>query len=70
MQIHTVNIYFKGDTLEVGAILGLMPNHLYIGTDFGNFREKLKGYVERKFDNAKYVLCVVTYMGYHMKTFE
>ena len=33
---------------------------LDIGTDFEKFGEKLKGYVERKFDNAKYVMCVVT----------
>ena len=43
MQIHTADIYFKGDTPEAGAVLGLMSEKLYIGTDFDKFREKLKG---------------------------
>ena len=29
---------------------------------FDKFREKLKGYVERKSENAKYLMCAVTYM--------
>ena len=70
VHIHTSNIYFKGDTPEVGSVLGLMSKKLYIGTSFDNFREKLKGYMERNFDNTKYVLCVVTYMEDTMKTFE
>ena len=62
--------YFKGDTPEVGALLGLLYKKLDIGTAFEKFREKLKGYVERKFDNAKDVMCVVTDMDNPMKIFE
>ena len=47
-----------------------MYEKLDIGTAFDRFREKLKGYVERKFDNSKDMLCAVTDMEYPMKTFE
>ena len=43
---------------------------LDLGTAFDKFREKLKGYVEIKFDNKKNVLCVVTDMEDPTKTFE
>ena len=56
--------------MELGAAIGLMYEKLDIGTAFDRFREKLKGYVERKFDNAKYLLCVVTDMEDPTKTFE
>ena len=70
VHIHAVNIYFKGDTLEGGVVLGLLSKILDIGTSFETFRDKLKGYVQRKFDNAKYVIYVVTYMKDPMKCFE
>ena len=35
-----------------------MSGKLDIGTAFDKFREKIKGYVKRKFANGKYVLCV------------
>ena len=62
MQLHIEHRYFKGDTPEVGAVLGLLSEKLYIGTDFGKLIEKLKGYAEINIDKAKYVICVVTYM--------
>ena len=70
IQLHKEHKYFKGDTPEVGALLGLLYKKLDIGTAFEKFREKLKGYVERKFDNAKDVMCVVTDMDNPMKIFE
>ena len=44
---------------EVGAVLGLLSKKIDIGMRFYKFREKLKGRVERKLENAKYVMCVV-----------
>ena len=44
---------------EVGAVLGLLSKKIDIGMRFYKFREKLKGYTERKFDNVKDVMCVV-----------
>ena len=38
--------------------------------DVDKFRNKIKGYAERKFDNLKDVMCVVTDMEDPMKTFE
>ena len=70
VQLNTPHRYFKGETSELGAVLGLLSKELDIGTAFDNFREKLKGYVERKFYNVKDVMCVVTYMEDPMKTFE
>ena len=70
MQLHTTHRHFKDYTPEVGAVLGLLYEKLYIGTYFDKFKEKVKGYVERKFDNAKYVLCVGTDMEDPTKTFE
>ena len=70
MHLHTTNRYFMGDTSEVGAVLGLLSKKIDIGTDFENFREKLRGCVERNFENEKDVLCVVTYMEDIVKTFE
>ena len=60
VQLNPDHIYFKGDTPEVGAVLGLMSEKLDIGTDFDKFREKQKGYTERNFDNTKEIMCVVT----------
>ena len=62
MQLHTAHRYFKGDTPAVGAVLGLLSKNIYIGTAFDKFREKPKVHMERKFDNTKYVMCVVTSM--------
>ena len=70
MQLQTAHRDFKGDTPEVGAALGLLSEKLDIGTDFDKFREKLKGYVERKFDNPKDLLFVVTDMEDPMKKME
>ena len=70
MQIHKSNIYFKGDTLEVGAVRGIMYEKLDTGTDFDKFRDKLKAYVEINLDNTKDVLCVITDMEYPMIFFE
>ena len=61
-QLHTSHEGFKGNTTEVGNVICLISEKLDIGTAFDKFREKLKGYAERKFDNTKYVMCVVTYM--------
>ena len=47
-----------------------MSKTIDIGTAFDNFRDKQKGYVERKFDNAKYVIYVVTDMEDPMGLFE
>ena len=70
VQIHTAPRDFKGGTLELGAVLGLLSEKLDIGTDFDKLREKLNIYVERNFDNAKDVLCVVTDVGGPTKAFE
>ena len=70
VQLHIANRDFKDNTPEVRAVLGLLSKKLDIGTDFDKFREKLKGYVERKFENEKYVLCVVIEMEDQIKTFE
>ena len=70
VQLHTAHRKFKGDTTELGAALGVLYEKLDIGTAFDKFRQKLKGYVEIKFDNKKYVLCVVTDMEDPTKTFE
>ena len=70
MQIHTAHRYFKGDTPELRAVIGLLSKVLYIRTAVDKFRVKLKGYAERKFENSKYMMCVVTYMEDSMKVFE
>ena len=62
MQLHIAHRYFKGDTPEVGAVLGLLAKKIDIGTTFDKFIEKLNGYVERNSDTAKDILCVVTDM--------
>ena len=62
MRLHTAHRYFKGDIPEVGAVLGLLSKKIDIGTDFDKFRVKPKVYVERKFDNTKDVVYVVTDM--------
>ena len=67
---HSTHRELKGNTREVGTIIGLFTEKLDIGRDFDKFREKLKGYVEIKFDNTKDVMCVVTYMEDPMKMFE
>ena len=36
VQLHTTHRYFKGDTPEVGNVLGLMSKTLYIGATFEN----------------------------------
>ena len=69
VHIYTPQIYFKSDSPEVGAVLGLLSEKLDIETFFDKFREKLKGYVDRKLKNSKYVICVVTVMEDPMKTF-
>ena len=69
-QIHIAHKYFKGITPEVGAVLSLLSEKLDIGTVFDNFLEKIKGYVERKIYDTKYLMCVVTYMEDLTKTFE
>ena len=38
--------------------------------DFDKFKEKLKGYAERKFDNSKYGMYVVTEIEDPVKKFE
>ena len=53
---------FKYVTPQVGTVLGLLYETLDTGKAFEKFREKLKDYTERKFDNAKYVTYVVTEM--------
>ena len=70
MQLHTVHRYFKSDTTEVGAVLGLLYKEIDIGTYFDRFREKIKGYTERKFENANDMICVVTYVEDTVKMFE
>ena len=70
MQLHTVNRYFMGDTPEIGAVLCLLSKKLDIGTYFDKFRGKINRYLERRFDNEKYVMCAVTDMEDTMKTFE
>ena len=62
MQLHTSHRDFKGDTPYVGSVLGLLSEKLDNGTAFDKFRDKLNSYVERKFQNEKYLMCVVTYM--------
>ena len=47
-----------------------MSEKLDIETDFDKFKEDLKGCLDRKFDNSKYLMCVVTYMEDTMKTIE
>ena len=70
MQIHTAHRYFKSGTLEIGTVLGAMNKKIDIGTVFDNFRDKLKGYLERNLYNATYVMCVVTDVEDPIKTFE
>ena len=55
------------DSLMVSlALVGSLDT----GTDFYKFKDKLKGYSERKFDNAKNVMCVVIDMEDPVKIFE
>ena len=70
MQLHTAHKYFKGDTREVGTVLGLLTEKIDIEMDFDKFKEKLKGYAERKFDNSKYGMYVVTEIEDPVKKFE
>ena len=70
VQLHTANRYFRGNTPEVGAVLGLLSKTFDIGAAFDNFGEKLKSYVERYFENVKDVLCVLIDMEDMMKQIE
>ena len=70
MQLHTAHRYFKGGTLGVGAVLGLLSEKKDIETTFDKFREKLKGYVEININNMKDVMYVVTDMEDKINTFE
>ena len=56
VQPQTAHKDFKYVTPQVGTVLVLLYETLDIGKDFEKFREKLKGYTERNFDNAKYVI--------------
>ena len=47
-----------------------MSEKLDIGTAFDKLIEKLKCYMDRNIDNAKDVICFVTYIDGTMKTFE
>ena len=38
MQLHIAHRYFKGDTPEVGTVLGLLSEKLDIGMAFDMFR--------------------------------
>ena len=42
VQLHTANRYFKGDTPELGVVLGLLSQKLDIGKAFHKFRENQK----------------------------
>ena len=42
VQLHTSDRYFKSDTSEVGAVLGLLSKNLDAETSFDTFRYKLK----------------------------
>ena len=70
VHLHTANTHFKGDTSVVGAVLDLMYKKLDIGTSLKKFIDRLKGYAERKFENSKNVLGVVTEMEDRMEIFE
>ena len=70
VQLHTAHRDFKDDTRKVGDVLGLLSEKVIYWNGFDEFRKKLRGYVERKVDNAKYVMCVVTEMGDPTKPFE
>ena len=70
VHLHKLHKYFKGDKSEVGAVLGLLTKTIYTGTDFEMLRYNLKVYMERKIDNTKYLMCVVTDMEDPIKTFE
>ena len=70
VQLHTAHRYFKGDTLEVPILLGLMSNKLDLGTSFDKFRNKLKGSMERNLHNANDMMCVVTDTDDPMICFE
>ena len=39
---HSANRDLKGNTREVGTIIGLLSEKIYIGRAFDNFREKQK----------------------------
>ena len=69
MQLQTLHRDFKGDPMEVGAVIGLICEKFDNRTDFDMFREKIKGYVERKLNNAKDVMYVVMDMEDPTKTF-
>ena len=43
VQLHTLHIYVKGDTPEVGDVLGLLSKKIDTRTNFDKFRDKLKG---------------------------
>ena len=70
MQPQTAHKYFKYVTPHVGTVLGLLYETLDIVTALEKFRDKLKDYTVRKFDNVKYVIYVVTEMEDTMKCFE
>ena len=70
MQLHTAHRYFKGGTPGSRRCTWFTILKLDIGTYFDKFREKLNGYVERKFENEKDVFCVVIEMEEKVKSFE
>ena len=67
MNLHIVHIYFWV-THWKWALYLVYCQEENIGTGFDKFRYKPKGYTERKFNNPKYVMHVVTDMEDMIKT--
>ena len=61
---------FKGKTLKLNAVLGLITERLDQGVTFNKFQDVLKNYVLKKFHKAKDIVEMVTDLNDPFPNFE
>ena len=62
--------YFKGETPELNAVLGLITERLDQGVTFEKFQEFLKNYVLKNFHKAEDIVEMVINLKYSCTNFE
>ena len=62
--------YFKGETLELNAVLGLITERLDQGVTFEKFLDVLKNYVLKNFHKAEDIVEMVTKLKDPFTNFE
>ena len=62
--------YFKGETPELNAVLGLITEMLTQGVTYEKFQEVMKNYVLKYFHKAEDIVEMVTNLKYPFPNFE